>query len=101
MAINVTESDNSNEVTIHISGRFDFSMHQVFMETYQQFPKGEKQFVVDLDETEYMDSSAMGMLLQLREHAATDQGHVKLIHANDTVRKILEIANFGKLFDMA
>jgi anti-anti-sigma factor len=101
MTINVTESDNTKEVTIHVSGRFDFSTHQTFLETYQNYPKGKKRFVVDLAEAEYLDSSAMGMLLQLREHAAPEEGKIKLINANDTVQKILEIANFSKLFDIA
>jgi anti-anti-sigma factor len=100
MAINVTESNDGKEVTIRVSGRFDFSLHQTFIDSYQNYPKGEKQFVVDLEGTEYMDSSAMGMLLQLREHAAQDAGRIKLINANDTVRKILGIANFNKLFDI-
>ena len=101
MAINVTESDDAKEVTITISGRFDFSMHHIFIDAYQHYPKGEKRFVVDLAETEYMDSSAMGMLLQLRDYAVQDGDRIKLINTNDTVRKILEIANFGKLFDIS
>ncbi len=101
MAITVTESDDAATVTIHISGRFDFSSHQSFLEVYQGYPKGEKRFVVDLDGTEYMDSSAMGMLLQLREHSAREQDKIGLINANDAVRKILDIANFDKLFDVA
>jgi len=101
MAINVTESDDTKVVTIHVSGRFDFSSHQPFLEAYQGHPKGERQFEVDLAETEYMDSSALGMLLQLRDHAAKEGGNIRLINANDSVRQILEIANFSKLFDLS
>jgi len=101
MTINVTESDDKNEVTIHVSGRFDFSCHQPFVDGYRNYPKGEKRFVVDLGETEYMDSSAMGMLLQLRDHTSKDGGGVSLINANESVREILKIANFHKLFDVA
>ncbi len=100
MAISITESENGTEVTLHISGRFDFSLHQSFMDAYQSYPQGEKKFVVDLAETEYMDSSAMGMLLQLREHASKEQGNISLINANESVGKILQIANFDKLFDV-
>lgn len=100
MAINVTESDDAKEITIKVSGRFDFSMHHIFIDSYQHYPKGEKRFVVDLGETEYMDSSAMGMLLQLRDYAVQDGERIKLINTNDTVRKILGIANFNKLFDI-
>lgn len=101
MTINVTESDDAKEITIQVSGRFDFSLHQAFIDSCQHYPKGEKRFVVDLAETDYMDSSAMGMLLQLREYAVEDGSRIKLINPNDTVRKILGIANFNKLFDIS
>jgi anti-anti-sigma factor len=97
MAVNATESEDKTEVTIHVAGRFDFSCHQEFMAAYMAFPKGEKQFVVDLRDAEYMDSSAMGMLLQLRDHSKRGNG-VSLTNPNEGVSEILRIANFDKLF---
>ena len=96
MNVTVSESPGSGEVTISVKGRFDFSCHQDFIRTYKDFPKGTKKFIVDLKDTEYMDSSAMGMLLQIREHSA--QGDVSLTNGNDSVKEILKIANFDKLF---
>ncbi|MES9964530.1 MAG: STAS domain-containing protein [Candidatus Sedimenticola sp. 20ELBAFRAG] len=97
MSVSATESSDNSEVTIHVSGRFDFSCHQDFLQAYTSFPKGEKSYIVDLSETEYMDSSAMGMLLQLREHGDKEAG-VALSNANEGVREVLRIANFDKLF---
>ncbi|OOZ34063.1 STAS domain-containing protein [Solemya velesiana gill symbiont] len=97
MPVSATESSDSSDVTIHVSGRFDFSCHQDFLEAYTAFPKGEKRYVVDLGETEYMDSSAMGMLLQLREYGDKESS-VVLVNANEGVREVLRIANFDKLF---
>ncbi|RMG38646.1 MAG: anti-sigma factor antagonist [Gammaproteobacteria bacterium] len=98
MAISTRES--GDVVTIEVKGRFDFAAHQEFLGAYKHFPKGEKQFVVDLSGTEYMDSSAMGMLLQLREHGDKSKP-VELINGNDGIREILRIANFDKLFKVA
>jgi anti-anti-sigma regulatory factor len=44
-----------------------------------------------------MDSSAMGMLLQLRDHSKRGNG-VSLTNPNEGVSEILRIANFDKLF---
>jgi len=99
MTVSVVESANSKEVVISIDGRFDFSCHQEFIEFYRAFPQGEKKYVVDLSRTEYMDSSAMGMLLQLREYANRATG-VSLINGNESVKDILRIANFDKLFNI-
>jgi anti-anti-sigma factor len=100
MTVNATESEDKSEVTIHVAGRFDFSCHQEFMTVYMGFPKGEKQFVVDLENTEYMDSSAMGMLLQLRDHSKNGNA-VSLTNPNEGVSEILHIAQFDKLFKIS
>jgi anti-anti-sigma factor len=100
MSISYDLSPDENSVTIVISGRFDFSTHQEFMRAYKAFPKGEKNYVVDLTNAEYMDSSAMGMLLQLREHSAKNSDGVILKNGNEAVQDVLRIANFGKLFDI-
>ena len=100
MPISTTESGDGRKVTIHVSGRFDFAAHQEFMRAYKQHPRGEKVFVVDLRDTEYMDSSAMGMLLKLRDYAAKGQP-MELVNSNDGVREILRIANFDKIFKVA
>jgi anti-anti-sigma factor len=97
MAISVTET--GDEVTLALQGRFDFSQHKDFSAAYRGFAKGTKRYVVDLSRVQYMDSSAMGMLLQLREHAMrNDKESVVLANASSGVADILRIANFEKLF---
>lgn len=96
----VTRTESGDVVTIHVKGRFDFASHQEFLGSYKDLPKGEKRFVVDLSGTDYMDSSAMGMLLQLREHGDKSKP-IELVNGNDGIREILRIANFDKLFKVA
>ena len=49
-------------------------------------------------ETTYLDSSALGMLLLLRDFAGGDDGKVEITNCNADVRKILAISNFEQLF---
>ncbi len=100
MAITSTASADGTTVTIEVTGRFDFAAHQDFAKAYKQYPKGEKTYQVDLTHAEYMDSSAMGMLLQLREYSNKDGGGVTLANGNQGVKEILRIANFDKLFNV-
>lgn len=100
MSITTSVSGDGKVVTIHVSGRFDFAKHQEFQRAYKEHPRGEKCFVVDLKNAEYMDSSAMGMLLQLRDYGSKDQP-MALLNGNEGVREILRIANFDKLFKVA
>jgi anti-anti-sigma factor len=101
MSITKSIPDSGNPITIKVSGRFDFSSHKAFIAAYKEYPKGEKDFVVDLTAAEYLDSSAMGMLLQLREYSAKKPNSVVLANGNAAIREILKIANFEKLFTIS
>ena len=85
-------------VIIRMASRFDFGVHKKFREAYRL--QNNASFEVDLSHTEYMDSSALGMLLLLREHAGGDKAKITLRNPNQTVGKILRIANFDKLFEI-
>ena len=98
MALVTRTSLDGKVVTIDISGRFDFSIHREFRQVYEQDRGGTTQYLINLHQTEYMDSSALGMLLLLREHAGGDRANIKIMHCQPEVKKILSIANFHHLF---
>lgn len=60
-----------------------------------------QRYTVDLKDTTYLDSSALGMLLLLRDHAGGDNSLIRLVNCNPDVRKILAISNFEQLFNIA
>lgn len=94
-------SNDGNKGTITISGRFDFSVHKEFRDAYRSTRGAGMRFEVDLCRVDYMDSSALGMLLLLREHAGGDKADVVLRKPSSTIERILRIANFGKLFEIS
>lgn len=98
MTIDTNFDSGNNALTIKVSGRFDFGVHQGFRKAIEQINAKMKLIVVDLNATDYMDSSALGMLLVLRDKVNVNQQSIKLINIKPEVRKILEIANFDKLF---
>ena len=100
MSVESEVSLDGKKLTIAIKGRFDFGSHQSFRDSYERFYKVPETYVVDLKEATYLDSSALGMLLLLRDHAG-DDADVRVINSNSDVRKILAICNFDKLFDIS
>lgn len=88
-------------LSIKINGRFDFGVHNDFREATKLLDGGVKLIEVDLAGTDYMDSSALGMLLVLRDKMAGDKSAIRIKNARDEVKKILEIANFDKLFTLS
>lgn len=86
---------------IKIGGRFDFSVHKQFRDATSQVLGNIKKIEVDLSATPYLDSSALGMLLILRDKMAENKEAVVLKGAAADVKKILQIANFDKLFTIS
>lgn len=98
----ITSTTEGDTITINISGRFDFSCHKEFREAYRNTPAGTaNRFVINMSGTEYVDSSALGMLLLLREHAGSDESKVTLQGCRNDVKDILIVSNFDKLFTIS
>ena len=84
---------------IQIFGSFDFSIHNEFRKTYINLtPTTIDAIEVNLLEVDYLDSAALGMLLLLDEHFPGKR--IRITHANTFVRQVLDVANFGKKFDI-
>lgn len=100
MTIQTKAAADGTELSIFIEGRFDFSSHQKFCESYESASPVPECYIVDMNAASYLDSSALGMLLLLRDYAGGDNAKVSIINCNEDVRKILTISNFEQLFDI-
>ena len=100
MAVISEVSEDGSKLTIAIKGQFDFAKHQEFRSAYEELNPKPACVVVDLKDATYLDSSALGMLLLLREHAGGDESDIRVVNSSPDVRKILGISNFDKLFDI-
>ncbi len=83
--------------TIKVMGDFNFGEHQSFRKTVEHITPEMDSIVIDLQNTAYMDSSALGMLLVMLDKTNKNQQTVKIININSEVRKLLDVANFDKL----
>ena len=101
MAIITNIDTGTQTLVIKVSGRFDFGVHQDFRKATEQATQEIKTIVVDMANTDYVDSSALGMLLVLRDKVGDNKSAVLIKSAKPDVRKILEIANFDKLFTLS
>lgn len=87
-------------VTLRPQGRFDFNSFRDFRSNYEVAlaQDGVKCVLVDLQQVQYIDSAALGILLLLRDKAAPQGIKVELANLQGTVKDVLEIANFHKIF---
>jgi anti-anti-sigma factor len=95
--ISVEQEDNTTTITVQ--GDFVFDVNREFRDAYQASPPTNA-FVVDLKDTAYMDSAGLGMLIQLRDFAGGQAASIRLVGLNDTIRTILNVANFSRLFEL-
>jgi anti-anti-sigma factor len=96
MLLTVTENDDGS-VKIQIGEKFTFDCHREMRAAYEG-RKTSTQYFVDLAQTDYIDSAALGMLLLLREASGSDTHNIQIINCKSSVKKVLEIANFGLMF---
>jgi len=89
--------------TITVEGRFDFNIHSEFKaaSTAVFAHKDVKAIDISLAQVDYLDSSALGTLLVLRDQANEARiTTLALVGARDMVRQILDIAHFEKFFTL-
>jgi HptB-dependent secretion and biofilm anti anti-sigma factor len=96
----ITQKFDTHVARLSLEGRFDFHSHRDFRTAYDGvLTKAEiRDIVIDFAQVDYLDSSALGMLLLLREKAEAVGKKVRLANLTGAVKQVLEIANFGKLF---
>ena len=98
MSLTVSETDDGS-VKIQISEKFTFDCHREMRAAYEGRAATTK-YIIDLARTDYIDSSALGMLLLLREAAGGDHTKIKLINCNASVKNVFDVANFNLMFDI-
>ena len=98
----ITVDTTGNTATLRLNGRFSFDFNREFRAAYDPILTDDavESLEVDLSQVEYLDSSALGMLLMLRERMQTANKKLALVKPSATVAQILKIANFSKLFDI-
>jgi anti-anti-sigma factor len=92
------QTEGGRKAIIEVHGRFDFRLHREFRLAYEH-AEGARQYWVDLRQATHIDSSALGILLLLRDHAGDSKDDV-CIAAHGEVLKVIQMANFQDLFDV-
>lgn len=103
MTMNVTTkfSENNTVFTISISGSFDFNSLNSFRQAYSSEEVQSAKIIIDMRSTETIDSSALGMLLNMQRNLNKSDGEISIINCNPVVAKIFAITHFGKKFNIS
>lgn len=99
----VSSNIQQDKAVLTLNGRFDFNSHRDFRNGYDDLLQNNtiKQLEINLNGVDYLDSSALGMLLLLKERAAAAQIALELTNCRGMVKQVLDVANFGKIFNIS
>lgn len=101
MSIETRLSEKNSVLTISIVGDFNFLLLNEFRNAYNNGDASKAgKIIVDLRQTLSIDSSALGMLINMQRHLNKPNGDIRIINCNDVVRKIFQITHFEKKFNI-
>jgi len=100
MAISIQIRDGVARITM--TGRFDFQVHREFKEAYiaPLDNAAVNEIEVEMSKVDYLDSSALGMLMLLHERAKAVNKKITLLNSSSAVANVLDVANFGRIFNI-
>ena len=100
MQLSSSYFDRNASLVIKVQGDFTANLAQKFKNSYLAYNEQIKLYVIDLTECCYIESSGLGMLLILKEHAEKTHAKVKIITKQTPVEDILKVANFHEIFEI-
>ena len=97
----ISTTANEKDLSIVLAERFDFGEVDQFRRCYESLKvtKG-KSVRIDFKNTRYMDSSALGMLINAKTYLGGSDVRIKLVNANEQIKKIFSISRFDMKFDI-
>ena len=97
MVMRVTRTDTS--CTIILDENFDYTCRELFQTIYKENSK-KTEYIIDFHSVRLVDSSALGLLLVLREYNGCDGSLIHLIHCNPQVKELFSTVKFSQFFNM-
>lgn len=92
-------SSDSRTVTIKIDGMFDLSLQGDFRKAYEDCDRSVR-YIIDLRDTDYMDSSAFGMLLVFKDFVGGDDADISIINTSEDLKKSFFMLQFDRMFNV-
>lgn len=96
-----TRTSENHLPIIGLEGEVDvYTAPQLKQQMIALLEQGAKQVVVDLTNVEYLDSTALGVLIGGLKRLREAEGNLMLICPNPRIRRVFEITGLDKIFDI-
>jgi len=96
MEINTRKEENATVVSV--TGKMDaVSSPELEKELSQLMAEGEKDFVIDLGELDYISSAGLRVILATAKRLKEKEGKILLASLQDMVKEVFEISGFSAI----
>jgi len=97
----ITSTQDNGITIIRLSGRFDATVADQFKESVQQLcEKGLSNFVIDMSDVSYIDSSGLGSIITFLRKIRLAKGDIKVASLSDKVRSIFQLTRFHRVIEI-
>ncbi len=90
----ITYKVSDNKTTIYLGDKFDYSHMEEFQSIYEN--NKSDGYIVDFRNTGYMDSSGLGMLLNMKRFSGDKK--IELLNCKMQIKKVLVMSRFDQHF---
>ena len=86
--------------TIKLIGDLDVYSEEDFKSFIDQEIDPKKDITIDLNDLDYLDSTGLGMFMNIYKMVKENDGQIKVINAKENIKKLFKITDLSQLFDM-
>lgn len=98
----LTSRKHGDFCIVRVSGRLDFAAAPVFEKACLEWiEQGEKRFVFDLEQLEYVSSAGLRSILALAKKVKPAGGAMAFCSLTPNVAHVFSISNFGSIFTVS
>ncbi len=91
---------NDDTQTIKLIGDLDVYSEDDFRSFIDEEIDTNKDLIIDLEELEYLDSTGLGMFMNIYKMQKDNDKDVRIINTKDQIKKLFKITDLTGLFDM-
>ena len=94
-----TKSLNGSQLTVALEGRLDTVTAPELDADLKTSVEGVDSLILDLTDLAYISSAGLRVLLSAHK-AMSGKGGMKVVHANEIVREVLEVTGFADILNI-
>lgn len=91
---------NDDTQTIKLIGDLDVYSEDDFKSFIDEEIDTNKDLIIDLEKLEYLDSTGLGMFMNIYKMLKDNDKDVRIINTKDQIKKLFKITDLTGLFDM-